>query len=234
MAPILFGPLSRRTTVNSVFSSAGAAAAAAAAGAAAAATGAAADTDEGALVTGADLLPTASPAWEPGPPTPESIEFARVVDRGIRAAEVVDTNALFIEKGKVWTVFVDIYVLNYDGNIFDAATLAATSALLSARMPKYEDEKVIRDGNLGKLKTNGIVTSCTFGKIGSSLLLDPTWSEENEMSARITIANDEKYIRAMQKGLRGSMTKEEISGMIDETFEKSKQLRDAVKKAIGE
>ena len=44
MAPILFGPLSGRTTVNSVFSSAGAAAAAAAAGAAAAATGAAAET----------------------------------------------------------------------------------------------------------------------------------------------------------------------------------------------
>ena len=41
---ILFGPLSRRTTVNSVFSPAGAAAAAAAAGAAAAATGAAAET----------------------------------------------------------------------------------------------------------------------------------------------------------------------------------------------
>ncbi len=190
--------------------------------------------EEGALITGADLLPIASPAFEPGPPTPDAIEFARVVDRGIRAAEVVDTGALFIEKDKVWTVFLDIYVLNYDGNIFDAATLGAASALLSARMPKYEDSKVVREGNLGKLKTSGIATSCTFGKIGSSILLDPAESEEREMSTRMTIATDETCIRAMQKGLKGSLTEDEIHRMIDETFEKSKQLRDIVKKAIGD
>jgi exosome complex RNA-binding protein Rrp42 (RNase PH superfamily) len=53
------------------------------------------------------------------------------------------------------------------------------------------------------------------------------------MTANLTIANDEKYIRAMQKGLRGSLTTEEIGRMIDETFEKSKQLREILKKATG-
>jgi exosome complex component RRP42 len=190
--------------------------------------------DEGALITGAELLPLANADYEPGPPSPESIEFARVVDRGIRAAEVLDLEGLFIEKDKVWTTYVDLYVLNYDGNLFDAGTLAATSALLSARMPKYEEEKVIREGNLGKLKTKGIVTSCTFAKVGGKMLLDPNANEENIMDCRLTIANDENVIRAMQKGLRGAFTFQELKGLVDVTFDNSKRLREIVKKAVGD
>lgn len=190
--------------------------------------------DEGALITGAELLPLASAEYETGPPSPEAIELARVVDRGIRAAEVIDTKTLFIEKDKVWTAFVDIYVLNYDGNLFDAATLAATSALLSARMPKWEDEKVVREDKLGRLKTNGIVTSCTFAKIGGKLLLDPNANEEEIMDCRLTVANDENVVRAMQKGMSGSFTFQELKDLVDVTFDKSKQLRDMVKKAVGE
>ncbi|MDE1874163.1 MAG: exosome complex protein Rrp42 [Candidatus Micrarchaeota archaeon] len=190
--------------------------------------------DEGALVTGAELLPLASAEYETGPPSPEAIEFARVVDRGIRAAEVVDLDALFIEKDKVWTTFVDIYVLNYDGNLFDAATLASTTALLGARMPKYEDGNVIREGNLGRLKTKGSVTSCTFAKVGKNVLLDPNGNEERIMSARLTIANDQDVVKAMQKGLRGSFSYKELTDLVDATFDKSKQLRDMVNKAVGE
>jgi len=190
--------------------------------------------DEGVLMTGAELLPLANPEYEMGPPTPEAIQFARVVDRGIRAANIIDTKSLFIEKDKVWCIFVDLYVLNYDGNLYDTGTLAATSALLSAKMPKYENEEVIREGNLARLKTNGVVTSCTFAKIGDKLLLDPDGSEEGAMSCNMTIANDEKVLRAMQKGLRGSLKPEELNSMVDTTFEKSKQLRDMIKKAVGE
>src|SRR5690348_18488858 len=58
--------------------------------------------EEGNLMTMAELLPLASADYETGPPSPDSIELARVVDRGIRAANVVDLPSLFIEKDKVW------------------------------------------------------------------------------------------------------------------------------------
>ncbi len=190
--------------------------------------------DEGSLVVSAELLPLASPHYEPGPPSPEAIEYARVVDRGIRAANVLDTKALFIEKDKVWTAFVDLYVLNYDGNLFDAGTLAAMVALSTAKQPKYEDEKVIRTGNLSRMKINSLITSCTFAKSGSNILIDPDGTEESVMDARVTIANDEKNVNAMQKGLSGAFTMDEIDQLIEKTFEKSKDLRSAVKKAIGE
>jgi exosome complex component RRP42 len=181
--------------------------------------------EEGNLMTNAELLPIASESYETGPPSPESIELARVVDRGIRAANVVDPKSLFIEKDKVWSLFVDVYILNYDGNLFDAGTLAAVSALATARMPKYENEVVIREGNLGKLRTENIVTSCTFAKIGKKLILDPDSNEEEFMNGRITIANDENSIRAMQKGLSGSFSPKELESLMDVTFDKSKELR---------
>jgi len=187
---------------------------------------------EGNLVTSAELLPLASADYDVGPPSPEAIELARVVDRGIRASEAIDMKSLFIEEEKVWSLFIDIYVLNYDGNLFDASTLAAMAALRSARIPKYEDGKVIREGALPRLKVNSTVTSCTFAKINGKTVLDPNKGEEDIMDSRLTIATDGKYIRAMQKGLSGSMSYKTIEELVDISFDKSKELRNILDKAI--
>lgn len=194
--------------------------------------------NEGNLMTAAELLPLASRYYEPGPPSPDAVELARVIDRGIRAANVIDMGALFVEPEKVWEVFIDVYVLNYYGNLFDAGTLAAVAALRSARMPKAEKEgeafNVIREGNLGKLKTNNIVTSCTFGKLFGTPIIDPNGNEESFMDARVTIANDEGVVRAMQKGLGGSFSTKELDDLLDVSFEKSKGMRNMITNAAGE
>ena len=92
--------------------------------------------NDGVLTVNAELVPLASPNFEPGPPDENSIELARVVDRGIRESKCVDTEKLCIEPGKkVFVVFVDIYVLNHDGNLIDAAALAAMAALINTKMP---------------------------------------------------------------------------------------------------
>jgi exosome complex component RRP42 len=89
------------------------------------------DTPEmGVLMCNAEFTPVAHPTFEPGPPDEESIELARVVDRGLRSAEVLDFNKLTLVPGKlVYLVHVDLYVLNYDGNLIDASALAAIAAL---------------------------------------------------------------------------------------------------------
>lgn len=183
---------------------------------------------EGNLMTMAELLPLASADYETGPPSPDSIELARVVDRGIRAAGCIDLPSLYIEEEKVWSLFIDLYILNYDGNLFDASTIAAMTALNNTKMPKYEDEQTIRSGNLAKLKINNQVTSCTFAKIGNKIILDPNSGEEAVMDGRVTIANDENVIRAMQKGMHGSFTQKELEELVETTFEKSKELRGVI------
>ncbi len=190
--------------------------------------------EEGNLTTSAELLPMAAEQYETGPPSPEAVELARVVDRGIRASGMIDTKKLFIEKDKVWGIYVDLYILNWDGNLFDAGTLASVAALATARMPKYQDAKVIREHEMERLQINSMPTSCTFAKVSDALLLDPNGAEEELMKARITIANDDQVVRAMQKGLGGSLAQKEIDSLIDITFDKSKQLREILKKAIGE
>jgi len=79
---------------------------------------------EGVFSTSAELLPIASPLFEVGPPREDAIELARIVDRGIRSAEVIDVNSFFVEEGKVLALYLDLYVLDYDGNLIDCAALA--------------------------------------------------------------------------------------------------------------
>lgn len=181
--------------------------------------------EEGVLSTNAELLPMASPTFEPGPPSPESIELARVVDRGIRSSNAIDLPSLFIEPEKGWTTFVDIYVLDHDGNMFDAAALAAMAAIENCRIPKYEDGKIIRGEFSGPLKIGNRCVTTTFAKIGQTLLLDPALDEEKAMDARITIATTPEYVCAIQKGGAGGFTKDELLSLIDASFKSGNDLR---------
>ncbi|MEM2890661.1 MAG: hypothetical protein QW358_04940, partial [Candidatus Hadarchaeum sp.] len=102
------------------------------------------DTPEsGVLIVNAELLPLASPTFEPGPPRVEAIELARVVDRGIRESDAIDLEKLGIKPGEdVWSVFIDIDVLDHDGGLIDAAALASIAALTDVKPPKDEDWKL--------------------------------------------------------------------------------------------
>ncbi len=184
--------------------------------------------DQGNLVVSAELLPLASNEYDYGPPSPDAIELARVVDRGIRAGQCIDLKDLFIEEGKAWTAFVDLYILNFDGNLFDASYMAAMSALSSAWVPKYENDAAVMEERIKKLKVDNIVTATTFAKIGQKIVLDPDANEEAVASTRLTIAVDKEFIRAMQKGLSGSFTQKEIQDAVDIAFEKHAMLKDYI------
>ena len=89
--------------------------------------------DEGVCTIMAELLPLASPLFERGPPDEQSIELARVVDRGIRHADCIQTQKLCIkEKEAVYILFVDMYVINHDGNLIDAGGVSALTAFTEA------------------------------------------------------------------------------------------------------
>src|SRR3989338_11595432 len=98
---------------------------------------------EGTIVVNMELLPLSSPEFESGPPRIESIELSRVVDRAIREGKALNFKKLCIREGELmWMVLIDIYPVNDDGNLFDAASLAALAALKDAKFPKLENDKV--------------------------------------------------------------------------------------------
>jgi len=180
------------------------------------------------LSTSCELVPLASPDFSAGPPDEESIETARVVDRGIRESKMIDFEKLCIEEGKsVWTVMVDLHVLDHDGNLIDAASMGAVKALLNARMPKLEGDKVNYKEKGEKLIVGEKPVSSSFVKINGAILLDPTLEEEKVMDAKLTIVTTENgEICAMQKSGDGSFKREEIEKMIETALKKGEEIRE--------
>lgn len=168
--------------------------------------------NKGVLTTNAELVPIASPTFESGPPREGSIELARVVDRGIRESGTLDLEKLCVAEGeKVWVVFIDIHVLDYDGNLFDASALGALAALSSTTVPASRFEA----GEDFKLPIQHYPIAVTTVKVENTLLVDPALEEERIANARLTITTDENGdIRAMQKGLSGCFTVDEVKKVI--------------------
>jgi exosome complex component RRP42 len=185
--------------------------------------------NDGVLTVNAELTPIASPEFEAGPPDEDSIELARIVDRGIRESKAINTEKLVIEPGKkVFVVFIDVYVLNHDGNLIDASALAAMSALVNTKMANYE----IKDGEIKikpgyeQLPIKKHPITVTTAKIGDKLVVDPIREEEQVMDARISFAiDDDGNICAIQKGGSGYFEPQEIMEAAKIAKDKTKELR---------
>jgi len=187
--------------------------------------------NEGVLTVNAELVPLASPSFEPGPPDENSIELARVVDRGIRESKAIAVEELCIEPGKkVFIIFVDVYVLNHDGNLIDASCLAALAALLNTKMFNYE----IKDGEVKikpgykPLSIRNYPIAVTVAKINDKLVVDPWLEEEQVMDARLTMTIEKDgNICAIQKGGYGYFTPDqviEVSKIVRQKAEEQRKL----------
>ncbi|MDR2966389.1 MAG: exosome complex protein Rrp42 [Methanobacteriaceae archaeon] len=183
----------------------------------------------GVLMTNSEMLPIADPKFEPGPPSESSVELARVVDRCVRESQMVDLEKLCIEEGKkVWMIFIDLHIIDYDGNLFDAAMLGVMAALMNTKIPVAEyknDEIVIDEEATIDLPLKDKATMCTFVKIGDKIVLDPSLDEESILDARLSIGITESgNICAMQKGGDGSLSKEEILDVVKTAYSKKDEL----------
>lgn len=179
--------------------------------------------DKGNLIVSGDLLPLASPRFEHGPPGFDAIELPRLTDRMIRESGMLDFEKLCIKKGEnVWTVFIDIYPINDDGALVDAASIATVAALKNAVFPglnkegKADYEK--RSKNKLPLSKEILPISFTFYKLDNSIILDPTREEAEACDTKMVLGiskwNGKHMINSCQKGLKVPFIKEEICEMV--------------------
>jgi len=191
-----------------------------------------ADTpDEGTLMVNAEFTPLASPDFEAGPPGEEAVELARVVDRGIRESESIDLKKLCMTpKEKVWGVCVDIHIINHQGNLLDCSALASLVALLNTKMPKLEEDAIVRGEFSGKLQIEHKPINVNVCKIGDNLFLDPTFEEEEVIESKLAVAvREDDKICALQKQGSCSFTMKDVEDMVDLAMSKSKELRKMVR-----
>jgi len=193
--------------------------------------------DAGNLMVTAELLPLSSPRFEAGPPKFEAIELGRIIDRGIRESRFIDLKGLCIKKGeKVWTIFIDIYSINDDGNLLDAAGIGAITALRNAKIPKYDEKNEVV--LYGELTNKGLPLSkktpitLTVHKIGENFIIDPTREEEDIAETRVTVGSSEGVISSVQKGNSKSLTIEEIGKILDLVEKTEREIFKKIEKFI--
>jgi len=180
--------------------------------------------NKGVIITNAELVPLASPSFEPGPPNEVGIELARLVDRGVRESKAVDLEALCIIPGKqVWIIFIDVHILDDCGNIIDAASLGAIAALMSTKVP------AARYG-LGEdyiLPIRDIPIATTAIEFNDVLMFDPGVDEEAIANTRLTIISTMNgNICGSQKSGTGMLKPEQVHRIIDIACEKAKEIRE--------
>ncbi len=196
--------------------------------------------NEGVLIVNAEYLPAASPTFEPGPPDENAIELARVIDRGLREAHVIALDKLAIVPGKkVWIVWLDIYILDHDGNLIDASAMASMLALATTFIPYYEVDpltsnvKIDRNKKLQRLPLNRYVVSVTINKIGDLLIIDPTSEEEAIASSKLAISiSEEGNIVGIQKMGLEYITEEDIDKAIEMALSIGKDIIEKLKNIV--
>ena len=184
--------------------------------------------NQGGLMCSAEVRPVAGRNWESGPPSPESIELGRVVDRGIRESGCIDVDSLCIIPGeKAWQVILDLFAISDDGNLFDAFALAGIAALRNATVPAERFE-VGEDYQLSVSKTP---IMCSYHRVGGRFVFDATAREELGGDERIHITlGDDNNVHSLQKGLKGIFSTDEFTEIMDNAIERTAKLRKIVDK----
>ena len=183
--------------------------------------------NQGGLMCMAEVRPVAGRNWEAGPPSPESIELSRVVDRGIRESGCIDVDNLCIIPGeKAWQVILDLFALSDDGNLFDAFALAGIAALRTAVIPEVKFEVSDTDRPLPVSKTP---IMCSYHKVGGRFVYDAEGKEElgGDEIIHITLGDDDN-VHSLQKGLKGIFTESEFSEIMEHAKSRCSELRDMV------
>lgn len=193
----------------------------------------------GNFMTSAERSPLASPNFEAGPPRIEAIELARVTDRSVRESGIIDMEALCVEPGeKVWAVFVDLHILDYDGNLFDACSIAALAAVLDAHLPAVCPKtgmQVYDEPRPLPLREDNATFSVTFAKIDGHTLVDPGLYEELICDTRVTIGVDPQgNLRAAQKGGFGAWSVQEVKDLRKQAETLGQDIYQAILDAVAQ
>ena len=195
--------------------------------------------NKGNLMVTTELLPLSSDRFESGPPRFPAIELGRLIDRGIRESKFIELEKLCIKEGeKVWSVFIDIYPLNDDGNLIDAAGIGAIIALKTARLPKYDEEtgRVVYGEFTDKKMplSKDIPIIITTYKAGESIIVDPTLEEEDVTDVRVTIGGSVNgLIFSLQKGNSKELTIEEMYKILDFSEKARKKVFSEIEKYLN-
>uniref|UniRef100_A0A8C5LMX0 Exosome complex component RRP45 n=1 Tax=Leptobrachium leishanense TaxID=445787 RepID=A0A8C5LMX0_9ANUR len=197
---------------------------------------------EGILFFNLELSTMASPAFESGRSSDLLIKLNRLLERCLRNSKCIDTESLCVAAGeKVWQIRVDLHLLNHEGNIIDAASIAAIAALSHFRRPdvSVQGEEVTvytpeeRDPVPLSIHHMPICVSFAFFQQGTYLLVDPNEREERVMDGLLVIAmNKHREICTIQSSGGIMLLKDQVLRCSKVAAVKVAEITELIQKAL--
>ncbi|XP_004695673.1 PREDICTED: exosome complex component RRP45 [Condylura cristata] len=184
----------------------------------------------------------AAPAFEPGRQSDLLVKLNRLLERCLRNSKCIDTESLCVVAGeKVWQIRVDLHVLNHDGNIIDAASIAAIVALCHFRRPDVSvqgDEVTLytpeeREPVPLSVHHVPVCVSFAFFQQGTYLLVDPSEREERVMDGLLVIAvNKHREICTIQSSGGVMLLKDQVLRCSKIAAVKVAEITELIQKAL--
>jgi len=167
--------------------------------------------DEGCIAIDFHMPPICSPLVRPGRPAEAAPVISKQLSDTILSSGMINLKELSLVSGKAaWMAYLDIYCLDADGALFDAALLSAVAAFSHLQIPvvslnddgrvvvvsdedggKLEKEPVNKEKR--KLKLSSIPFSLTCILHKNYILADPTAEEESVMETILTVVLDSSF-----------------------------------------
>ncbi|RZB98660.1 Exosome complex component RRP43 isoform A [Glycine soja] len=171
--------------------------------------------DEGCLAIDFHMPPICSPIVRPGRPAEASPVVSKQLSDTFSSSKMIDLKELSLVSGKAaWMAYLnaafimqDIYCLDADGALFDAALLSAVASLSHLQIPvvamnddgkivlvseedgqKREQEPVNKEKRKLTLRSIPFSLTCILHK--NYILADPTAEEESIMETHVTVVLD--------------------------------------------
>ncbi|XP_045572243.1 exosome complex component RRP45 [Salmo salar] len=198
--------------------------------------------NEGIMFFNIELSPMASPAFEMGRQSELLVKLNRQLERCLRNSKCIDTESLCVVSGeKVWQIRVDVHLLNHDGNLMDAASIAAIAALCHFRRPDVgiQGEEVTvysteeRDPIPLSIYHMPICVSFSFFQQGTYLLVDPCEREERVMDGLLMIAmNKHREICSIQSSGGIMLLKDQVLRCSKIASVKVSEITELINKAL--
>ncbi|CAG9856221.1 unnamed protein product [Phyllotreta striolata] len=151
---------------------------------------------EGVLNLNIELNPLAAPHFDTGRQSDVGVQLNRLLEKCLKDSKALDLESLCIKMNeKVWSIRVDLNVLNYEGNILDCASIAALSALAHFKRPDVTsdgEEFVIhsieqRDPIPLVLHHYPVCVTYAVFNGGEFILADPSLVEEEVSDAFLSV-----------------------------------------------
>ncbi|PRP77240.1 exosome complex component RRP43 [Planoprotostelium fungivorum] len=209
-------------------------------------------TPNGQIIVNVEMTPICSSRFRTGKPTEEAQALGHWLNELVRSPHHLSLEDMKVKMtrheaveddeeedslpGMVWYLYADVYCINHDGSIGDAALIALFSAIQNVRLPQLvvtkENQMIAMpiDASSGRINILHHLVPTTFAIIDEQVLVDPSAEEEELSSGLLTIVTrSDGSLVTIRKSGGTSLDDEKLKQCMKTAAERCKTVEKEIK-----